>query len=77
MGIKVLLFGQLTDITKTSELHFSKPSSTQELIQELAEQFPNLVNANYRIAINKKLVQGNAMLADGDVVALLPPFSGG
>ena len=77
MKIKVLVFGQLTDILKTHELELPDVKNTRELNELLAKQFPNLAGANYTMAINNKIVPGLSSLIDGDVVALLPPFSGG
>ncbi|MDI1356010.1 MAG: MoaD/ThiS family protein [bacterium] len=77
MAIEVLLFGQLSEITGADKLTVTKASSTVELVQVLHKQFPNLALANYKLAVNKVLTEGNTVLKDADVVALLPPFSGG
>jgi molybdopterin synthase sulfur carrier subunit len=50
---------------------------TDSIRTELNREFPNLGKLNYAIAVNHKLINGNFLLADGDVVAILPPFSGG
>lgn len=77
MKIKVLVFGELTDILEANDLELPDVKNTRELNELLAKLFPNLAGANYSMAINNKIVQGPASLKDGDVVALLPPFSGG
>ncbi|MBK6643843.1 MAG: MoaD/ThiS family protein [Bacteroidetes bacterium] len=50
---------------------------TAAVRKNLNEKFPQLGKLNYAIAVNHKLVKSNFLLADGDVVAILPPFSGG
>lgn len=77
MQVKVLIFGQLTDITGVSEVHLNDVSDRDELIEILNRQFPGLEDSKFAIAIDKKVVVQNTSLADGCIVALLPPFSGG
>jgi molybdopterin synthase sulfur carrier subunit len=77
MAIKVLAFGQISDILSRSEMEFSAMKDTEELRREIAKQFPGLSALNYVISVNKKIVLQNTSLKDNDVVALLPPFSGG
>jgi molybdopterin converting factor small subunit len=43
----------------------------------LLKQYPSLGQVPYFVAINKTMVQGNHPLQEGDVVALMPAFSGG
>ena len=77
MKIKLLAFGQIADLTGQSESEITDVINTDELKQKLSEQFPELSRSKYSVAVNKKIVQGNAQLNNGDTVALLPPFSGG
>ncbi len=77
MEINLLVFGQLADITGKTELRISDVKNTDELNKKLAEQYPKWPAIKYRLAVNKKIVQDNTLLNDNDMVALLPPFSGG
>lgn len=77
MAIEVLIFGQLAEIVGTDKLSLPKAADTGELVKVLHKQFPNLAQANYKLAVNKVLQEGHADLQEGDVIALLPPFSGG
>lgn len=77
MKINILLFGQLTDIAKKTEIQISDVENTDELNQKLTELLPKLASFKYALAINKKIIQENTLLHDDDVVALLPAFSGG
>ena len=77
MKINILVFGQLYDITKASQLIIYEVDNTEQLIQKLIEQFPQLKDFKFSIAVNKKIVQGNKILNTEDTVALLPAFSGG
>lgn len=77
MAIKVLLFGQLTEITNESELVLNSINDTNQLQTFLNEKYPLFKNMNYAIAINKKITDQKSSLKEGDTVALLPAFSGG
>ena len=77
MKVKVMIFGQLTDIVKGNSLTLSNTSDTKSLLTELTRQFPALSQAKYILAVDKQTVTENTTLKDGSIVALLPPFSGG
>lgn len=77
MEINILAFGQITDITGKSEWKVSGISNTDDLRKELKGQFPDLFLVNFTMAVNKNIVLSNVELQNNDIVALLPPFSGG
>ena len=77
MEIKLLFFGQITDIIGVSTLEIKELNSTDALKLQLENQFPVLQTVSYAIAVNKKIIQENTTLIHNDTVALLPPFSGG
>lgn len=77
MEIEILAFGQIADITGKSSIKLSGVNNTGDLTIRLVEMYPALSALKYSIAVNKKLVQVNTILTNADVVALLPPFSGG
>ena len=77
MGINILAFGQLAEITGNKVLLVSDVSSTDELNKTLRTMFPELQKATFSMALNRKIVQQNTLLKDEDEVCLLPPFSGG
>ena len=77
MRVRVLIFGQLTDIVGLSEIHVDNVSDRDELINKLNQQYPELTDSKYAIAIDKKVINQNTSLTDNSTIALLPPFSGG
>lgn len=77
MELEILTFGQISDIIGKSTIKLSHINNTDELINNLSQQFPELKNTRYIVAVNKHIVHQNIQLNPGDVVALLPPFSGG
>jgi len=77
MQVKVMIFGQLTDIIKSNTLTLTGTTDTKGLVDELKKQYPALNQAKYILAVDKQTVTENTILKDGSIVALLPPFSGG
>ena len=77
MNVNIIIFGQLRDITGSSNIAINHIDDTNELRKELELKYPALSNAKYVIAVDKKLVSENTILSDNSTVALLPPFSGG
>lgn len=77
MPMEILFFGQLTDITGTARIEVPAITDTDALKKVLIEKFPGLQAAKYSIAVNKKIVHEATVLNGQEVVALMPPFSGG
>ena len=75
--IEILAFGQIIDITGQKTWQMKDVHDTNELKVSLTKSFPSISKAEYRIAVNMEIIRGNVKLNPGDVVALLPPFSGG
>jgi sulfur-carrier protein len=77
MTTKILTFGQITDITGISDWNIQDVKTTDEFRKRITELYPALNLIKYTIAVNKNVVHENKDLNDGDIVALLPPLSGG
>ncbi|MXV16067.1 MoaD/ThiS family protein [Hufsiella ginkgonis] len=75
--MKISFFGQLTDIVSGSTIEIDAVSSTAALVEALNRRYPAMRQVSYAIAINKKIVNGNAEIVSDAEIALLPPFSGG
>ena len=77
MEINIIVFGQIVDFTGKPSWKISGVKNTDELMNKLALQFPELPSIIYSIAVNKNIIQNNTELNQDDTVALLPPYSGG
>lgn len=75
MKVKVIAFGQIAEITG-AEL-FIEAQDTEVLRTALQIEFPELTGRKYAIAVNNTLITENKALSEHDVVALMPPYSGG
>lgn len=76
-AIQLLTFGQLTDITGQNSMQMENVHDTDQLNAMLIDLYPELADSKYMVAVNMEIIRGNVKLNPGDVVALLPPFSGG
>lgn len=80
MNIKTLFFGITADLVQNSELQISvdENSSIVDFKLILKNKFPQLENLNsYAIAVNEEYAEDDLTLKNGDIVAIIPPVSGG
>lgn len=82
MTIEILFFAAVRDLAGKSQETMILPSQVRtigELRAHLEVAFPELGGrlAAVRWAKNEVFVKMDATLADGDVVALIPPVAGG
>ena len=80
MTVKVLFFGITTDLVNSNqdEIIIEKPISVANFKIILKEKYPSLTNiASYAIAVNENYATDDLTLQENDVVAIIPPVSGG
>ena len=81
MRITVCLFARLRDAVGASriERRVAEGSTVETLWQQLAGEFPALAphRAALAVAVDEEFARFSSPLRDGQVVALLPPVSGG
>jgi molybdopterin converting factor subunit 1 len=80
MKIKILFLGITTDLVGTSNLDFvlSDASTVLDYKNLLKKKYPRLENLDaYTIAVNEVYAEDDLILKEGDVVAIIPPVSGG
>ncbi len=77
MPVQVIVFGQLTDVMGNNPVMIENAADTSDLIDQLNQRYPALVNKPYIIAVDKQIVTGHTTLSGNNTVALLPPFAGG
>ena len=80
MKITVLLFGIIRDLIGENilKLDLEKAISIGQFKQDLLKKYNDLQQySNFSIAVNEEYVDLNYVLQANDVVALIPPVSGG
>ncbi|MBK5427631.1 molybdopterin converting factor subunit 1 [Bacillus sp. TH30] len=76
--IRVLLFANLQEEAGKSELQIEKEDITvAELKDIVAKEYNVPVSAPIMVAINEEYANEDDTIHTGDVVALIPPVSGG
>jgi molybdopterin converting factor small subunit len=75
--IHLKAFGMLAAKMGTDSLEIENPGSSEVLKQQLLAQFPELKGMTFRMALDRKLLQADTDISQGQEIALLPPFSGG
>lgn len=74
---EVKAFGMIAEKIGTDSIQVSGIETIEELKIYLNEQFPNLKDMKFSIALDKQIIQDAREIPSGSEVALLPPFSGG
>ena len=80
MLLKVLLFGIATDFIGASSIDFeiSENSTVLNFKESLQKQYPNLSQLNsFAIAVNESYARDDTLLKENDIIAVIPPVSGG
>jgi molybdopterin converting factor subunit 1 len=79
--VRVLYFGHARDLAGTGAEEVSLPlaSSVKTLVDRSMSVHERLreLSGRMRFAVNEELAGEEEPLADGDIVALLPPVAGG
>jgi molybdopterin converting factor small subunit len=80
MKINTLFFGITTDLVGASQLQVEvgESSSIADFKEVLKDEFSQLKNINsYAIAVNEEYAMDDFVLKENDIVAVIPPVSGG
>lgn len=77
MSIQVKFFGPLADVAGVGQLTLNGISDSESLREKVLNDYPNLTKHQFMLVVGMNIVKENVNLRAGDVVALLPPFSGG
>jgi sulfur-carrier protein len=75
--MEIQLYGRLAEIIGNNRFSQDGIENTDQLRKKLAFLYPGLSGIDFAVAVNNQIVRGNYPLQKKDVVALLPPFSGG
>ena len=80
MQVKILYFGMVRDLVQKDEetLEMDDASNVYQLKERLFQEYDNLkAYDNFAVAVNEAYAEELQLLHSGDVVALIPPVSGG
>ena len=79
MGLTVLYFAKARQIMGSSREAFDLYPSVQALLDKVVQVHPSLASviSTCAVAVNERYADRSQPLRDGDVVAIIPPVSGG
>ena len=80
MKVKVLFFGISKDISEANsiDLELKKDSNVFDFIQIIKERYSGFSSINdFTIAVNEEYSKNDIILNESDIVAIIPPVSGG
>ncbi|MGB9766822.1 MAG: molybdopterin converting factor subunit 1 [Sulfurihydrogenibium sp.] len=80
MKVEILYFSQIKDkVGKSSEVLEFTGNTVSDLVEFLAQKYPNAkdVLEKSMFAVNEEYVDKQAILKEGDKIAIIPPVSGG
>lgn len=76
--ITIHYFAGIKELTGTAQetLQFAG-QTVDQLRKELAGKYPGMAENSVQMAVNEEYALPDDVLSEGDVVALIPPVSGG
>jgi len=79
MKIKLLLFGVFTDIfcDNKIELNMLVNANVGDLKEYIITNYPSTKNLNFVVAIDESYASNDKVINEDQVIALIPPVSGG
>ncbi|BBK27532.1 molybdopterin converting factor subunit 1 [Staphylococcus arlettae] len=77
--MQILYFAELKEILKknTEIIEINDSISVKQLKETINAKYPEVSEKTYQIAVNEEFVQDNDTVKNMDIVALIPPVSGG
>ncbi len=80
MNITILFFGVTTDLVGKNSLIYTLDGKTtiEALKKKLKTTYPSLKNIHeFAIAVNEEYANDDLTINENDVIAIIPPVSGG
>ncbi|EKU48945.1 molybdopterin converting factor subunit 1 [Staphylococcus massiliensis] len=77
--MEILYFAEIKDVLnrRKDEFHFDYEITVSYLREYLYKTYPNIQGKEFQIAVNEEFVKPTDIIKPNDVVALIPPVSGG
>ncbi|QDX00237.1 molybdopterin converting factor subunit 1 [Staphylococcus chromogenes] len=77
--MRILYFAEMKELLDRSEdhFHFDYEISVEALKTHLYQTYPIIQGQKFQVAVNEEFVQNDEMVKPNDIVALIPPVSGG
>ena len=79
MNVRIHFFGMIAEAVNRNTLIIEdyKGETIVDLKRDLLDQYPELGNFTFQIALNQSIASDSEKLSADNEVAILPPFAGG
>ncbi|WP_316822914.1 MoaD/ThiS family protein [Pedobacter gandavensis] len=77
MEIELISFGKISEFIPRQKIDITGVSDIDALKIYLERTFPQISTLKYKLALNQNLIQHNTLISGNEVIAIMPPFSGG
>ena len=77
MQVTVVSFGQVAEAIGAKTISVPDVEDTDQLLKALYGSYSGLKGIEFKLAVNKLMINSNTIFNGQTEVALLPPFSGG
>ena len=80
MTIQILLFGITTDLIGSSSIQMELPEhcSVEIFKKEFTKNYSELATLkSYAVAVNESYAEDSQIIKENDIIAIIPPVSGG
>lgn len=75
--VTIQFYGVLAEITGTQQIVAKDITSVDGIKNYINTAYPEITKHNYIIAVNNKISGTNTTITNGNIIAVMPPFSGG
>ncbi|BCU52970.1 sulfur-carrier protein [Staphylococcus auricularis] len=77
--MKVLYFAELKELLQmeSETINLSYDITVDQFKTDLFERHPEISQKHFQVAVNEEFVQDNDVVQSDDIIALIPPVSGG
>ncbi|OEL04128.1 molybdopterin converting factor subunit 1 [Staphylococcus casei] len=77
--MKVLYFAEIKETLEkdAEDINLNYDISVEDLIIDLFKRYPSISDKKFQVAVNEEFVKNDDIVRPNDIVALIPPVSGG
>ncbi|MEB8127035.1 molybdopterin converting factor subunit 1 [Staphylococcus succinus] len=77
--MKVLYFAEIKEILEkdAEDINLNYDITVEDFIIDLFKRYPSISDKKFQVAVNEEFVKNDDIVRPNDIIALIPPVSGG
>ncbi|MBU0438170.1 molybdopterin converting factor subunit 1 [Staphylococcus succinus] len=77
--MKVLYFAEIKEILEkdVEDINLNYDITVEDFIIDLFKRYPSISDKKFQVAVNEEFVKNDDIVRPNDIIALIPPVSGG